>query len=150
MAGPRARPRDPEREGLAACIRMNKEITAAATAAEVLAIHRLRGAGFNAISYASAMHRVAGLAGCGGCGAEAWALEPGLLARLPEFGPRELSSTAWSMAKLRWPDGPLLAAIAAEALGKISAFEPQNLTNTSWALAGRRVIDTPLLTAISA
>mmetsp|Transcript_74741 Transcript_74741/g.210746 ORF Transcript_74741/g.210746 Transcript_74741/m.210746 type:complete len:318 (+) Transcript_74741:141-1094(+) len=47
--------------------------------------------------------------------------------------PQELSNTAWSFARLKFQDGPLLTAIAAEALLKITEFASLNIANTAWA-----------------
>ena len=64
----------------------------------------------------------------------------GMLLKLVErqrtaMGPRELSGSLWSMAKLRLDDDAIIAALIQEAWPKLSRFNPQDLANTIWALA---------------
>lgn len=46
--------------------------------------------------------------------------------------------------------GPLLEAIAAEALSKMTEFDMQGLANTAWAFASLQLLHMPLLDSISA
>jgi len=56
---------------------------------------------------------------------------------------------AWSYATIGLRDGPLLHALAAEAIRILPQFNPQDLGNTAWAFATLGVRDEPLMEAIS-
>ena len=51
------------------------------------------------------------------------------------MGPRELSNSLCSMAKLRLDNDAVIAALVQEAWPKLSKFNPRDLANTIWALA---------------
>jgi hypothetical protein len=68
---------------------------------------------------------------------------------LTSAGPQSLASTAWSFAKLRFKDAPLLNALASAALAKIAHFGPQELANTAWAVSRMKLRDEPLRDAIA-
>mmetsp|Transcript_81887 Transcript_81887/g.144557 ORF Transcript_81887/g.144557 Transcript_81887/m.144557 type:complete len:390 (+) Transcript_81887:145-1314(+) len=69
--------------------------------------------------------------------------------KINEYGPQDLSNTAWAYAKLGIVHYTMLGSISADVIKKISQFTPQNLANTAWAWATLAVHDVPLLQAIT-
>lgn len=55
------------------------------------------------------------------------------IAKIDQFKPTELASTAWAFGKLCILDEPLMANIASKAVAKMSGFNDQAMSNTVWA-----------------
>lgn len=75
-------------------------------------------------------------------------------ATIASFAPRDLSSTAWALARSNLCDAPLLTSISAAALPLLAARQPlawsaQDLANTAWSCAQLKWTDIPLLDAIA-
>jgi len=69
------------------------------------------------------------------------------------FTPRDLASTAWSLARSACRDVPLMTSISAASIPSIALGSPwnsQDLANTAWSCANLRWADSPLLDAIAA
>jgi len=63
----------------------------------------------------------------------------------------DLATTLWAFADLKVLDqGPLMDAIAAEAIAKLSHFGAQDLSNLSWSFSTRLFVDPPLMHALAA
>lgn len=73
--------------------------------------------------------------------------------RISEFLQQELSSTAWSFAKLHFRYAPLSKAISSAAIHQMEAqqydADPQALSSFSWSMATMSYLDEQLLDAIS-
>jgi hypothetical protein len=55
--------------------------------------------------------------------------------RLREFGPRDLSSTAWALAAAGHDDAPFVSSLLAESGRRLGAVPGQELSSLSWAAA---------------
>jgi hypothetical protein len=52
-----------------------------------------------------------------------------------EYEPQEISNIAWSFARLKIVDAPLLHSIASAALHRLYEFTSLNIANTAWAFS---------------
>lgn len=87
-------------------VKLNREIAAVSTAADLLAMCGAHMSEFDAVNLVTALHRLAKTAaGPAPAPAPAGAVVAGLLGRvraaLPDFGAQGLSNTAWACARLR-------------------------------------------------
>jgi len=60
------------------------------------------------------------------------------------FKPQELSTSAWSIANLRFLDVPLLNATAAAAMATIAEFGAQEFSNLAWSFSTLTLQQTPV------
>lgn len=118
-------------------MKLNRQLVAAGSAAAVLGLARARLQELNAVNVTTVLNQVAKRPD----GRKEWDADPTLaselLAAARRFAqnglPRELASTAWSVAALQLRDAPLLEAISSRSLAQ--HFKPQGLSNLSWAFA---------------
>lgn len=132
-----------------AAVQLNKEIMAATTTTELLALVRGRGKQMDFFNISSAISRTPKLAGVQGDGHGMATHHPALdgdsrqlaasLAELmcehiTHFDARGLANSAWAFGKLRFMPTPTLPAlIASQAIAKIDGFCAQNISNLAWA-----------------
>jgi len=118
---------------------LNKEIIDLSRAADVLALFERRRSEFEAINVSTALHRVAKHREASGCRTMQMttlrSLTVAALSHVGEFNARELSGSAWALARLVCRDQPLLAAISSAAIPTLTEFLMQNLVNTAWAFS---------------
>eukprot|EP00628_Pelagophyceae_sp_CCMP2097_P028393 CAMPEP_0184201590 /NCGR_PEP_ID=MMETSP0976-20121227/8116_1 /TAXON_ID=483370 /ORGANISM="non described non described, Strain CCMP2097" /LENGTH=733 /DNA_ID=CAMNT_0026506115 /DNA_START=65 /DNA_END=2263 /DNA_ORIENTATION=+ len=136
-------------------IELNNDLVAAETAAEILTLVETQGAAFNAVNYATALHRLGVLSRETASSPLLQKLSDGAAASVikepSQWASRGLANACWGVAKIGTIEAPLLFdAVAAEASKKIGTFTSQNLANTAWAFATAGVEAPALFEAIAA
>jgi len=122
---------------------LNKLLTAAASAGDVLQLFARRGADFNHVNLATCLHRLGALRGTIGDEPKAVEImqkllckvESNLHAHAPDWVPRALANATWGLARVGCECDSLFESIAALSLATLESFIAQNLANTVWAFA---------------
>ncbi|GAB4822437.1 hypothetical protein N2152v2_009483 [Parachlorella kessleri] len=132
----------PKDAAMAAAININKRITAAATAQEILSIVAQDADKFDTVCLATCMHKLANLRGAPNLHAqivqapEFYKLKHLIVERRKDFTARNISNTVWSLAKMsHHPGDDFLGAMGAEMAGKAGEGNAQNVANALWAFA---------------
>lgn len=123
-------------------ININKRITQATAAKEILDIVQYELDGFDTVALATAVHRLGSLRGAPNLheqitqSPEFFKLMQAIKSRGSEHNVRNIANILWGAAKMNYlPPNDVMEALCAELPGKVEEGVAQNVANTLWALS---------------